>query len=110
MSYLLFAAFVLVALGRGLPIGSCGCFGKVDTPPTPLHVVVDLGAVVAALGVALGDGTGLRTVLADQPLAGVPFLVLVLVGTYAAYNALTVVPQLRTLRADHGPSRPEGTR
>ena len=25
----------------GLPIGSCGCFGKVDTPPSALHVVVE---------------------------------------------------------------------
>ena len=100
VSYLLFTAFVLVALGRGLPIGSCGCFGKVDTPPSVLHVVVDLAAVAAAIGVALGDGTGIADVLADQPLAGVPFLLLVAVGGYAAFTALTVVPQLRLLRAD----------
>jgi len=100
VSYLLFTAFVLVALGRGLPIGSCGCFGKVDTPPSVLHVVVNLAAVTAAIGVALGDGTGIADVLADQPLAGVPFLLLVAVGGYAAFTALTVVPQLRLLRAD----------
>jgi len=105
VSYLLFTAFVLVALGRGLPIGSCGCFGKVDTPPSVLHVVVNLAAVAAAIGVALGDGTGIADVLADQPLAGVPFLLLVAVGGYAAFTALTVVPQLRLLRAD----RVEGT-
>lgn len=110
VSYLLFAGFVLLALGRGLPIGSCGCFGKVDTPPTPLHVVVDLAAVVAAAGVAAGDGTGLRAVLADQPLAGVPFLLLVIVGTYAAFTALTVVPQLRTIRAEAGSRRTEDPR
>jgi hypothetical protein len=98
VSYLLFTAFVLVALGRGLPIGSCGCFGKVDTPPSPIHVVVNLGAVVAALGVATGDGTGIGHAVAAQPLAGVPFLLLVAVGGYAAFTALTVVPQLRLLR------------
>ena len=99
-SYLLFTAFVLIALGRGLPIGSCGCFGKVDTPPSSLHVVVNLGAVVAALGVARGDSTGIGSALAGQPLAGIPFLLLVAVGGYAAYTALTVVPQLRLLRTD----------
>jgi hypothetical protein len=100
-SYLLFTAFVVTARVRNLPIGSCGCFGRVDTPPSALHVVVNLGAVAAAVGVAtLGDGTGLRAVLADQPLAGVPFLLLVAVGTYAAFTALTVVPQLRLLRSD----------
>ena len=43
-SYLLFTGFVLMALVRDCPIGSCGCFGKVDTPPSVLHVVVNLGA------------------------------------------------------------------
>jgi hypothetical protein len=99
-SYLLFTGFVVVARARRLPIGSCGCFGKVDTPPSAVHVVVNLGAAVAAVGVALGDGTGVVDVLADQPLAGVPMLLLVAVGTYAAFTALTVVPQLRLLRAE----------
>ena len=99
-SYLVFTAFVLVARARDLPIGSCGCFGRIDTPPSVLHVVVNLGAVAAGLGVAVaGDGTGLGRVLASQPLAGVPLLLLVGVGTYAAFTALTVVPQLHALRA-----------
>jgi len=102
-SYLLFTAFVLMALARDLPIGSCGCFGKVDTPPSVLHVAVNLGAVAAALGVAVaGDGTGIGHALAAQPLAGLPLLLLVAVGTYAAFTALTVVPQLRAVRAERG--------
>jgi hypothetical protein len=99
-SYLVFTGFVITALVRGLPIGSCGCFGKVDTPPSALHVVVNLGAVLAAVGVAAGDGTGLGETLAAQPLAGVPLVLLVAVGTYAAFTALTVVPQLRLLRTE----------
>jgi hypothetical protein len=102
-SYVLFTAFVVAARVRRLPIGSCGCFGKIDTPPSALHVVVNLGAVVAAIGVAAGDGGGLRAVLAAQPLGAVPFVVLVAVGAYAAFTALTVVPQLTTLRADRRP-------
>jgi hypothetical protein len=49
VSYTLFAAFVVVALVSGRPIGSCGCFGRVDIPPTWLHVVVNasLGAVAS---------------------------------------------------------------
>ena len=31
--------FVAVALRSGAPISSCGCFGKVDTPPSVVHVV-----------------------------------------------------------------------
>ena len=50
--------------GRGAraaasPIGSCGCFGRVDTPPSLVHVVVNLGAAACAVGVAVRDGGGI---------------------------------------------------
>jgi hypothetical protein len=93
-SYLAFAGFVAVALVRDLPVGSCGCFGRADAPPSVLHVVVNVGAAVSAVAVALHDGGGLRATLDGQPLAGVPFLVLVGAGVYAAITALTVVPRL----------------
>jgi hypothetical protein len=96
-SFALFTMFVVVALVRHVPIGSCGCFGKVDTPPSLVHVGVNLGAVVTALAVAFGPGGGIGDVLADQPLLGLPFLALVAIATYAAYLAMTLVPQLRAL-------------
>lgn len=99
LSYLAFTGFVLVALTRKLPIGSCGCFGRVDTPPSPLHVVLDLGAVVAAVGaMSAGGAAGLVDGYSALPLAGLPFLLLVAVGAYAAFAAMTVVPQLVALR------------
>ncbi|MEO6467572.1 MAG: MauE/DoxX family redox-associated membrane protein [Acidimicrobiia bacterium] len=99
ISYLLFSAFVVMARVRRLPIGSCGCFGRVDTPPSWIHVAVNLAAASIALGVAARDGGGLASTLDSQPLAGVPFLVLVAIGTYAAFTALTVVPQLEAISA-----------
>lgn len=97
-SYLAFTAFVAVARVRRLPIGSCGCFGRIDTPPSAIHLVVNTGAAVSAVAVALRDGGGIGPVLADQPLAGIPFLLLAVIGAYAAFTALTVVPQLALLR------------
>jgi hypothetical protein len=41
VSYVLFAVFVVVALVSGRPIGSCGCIGRVDIPPTWLHVALN---------------------------------------------------------------------
>ena len=99
VSYLLFTAFVIVALTRHLPIGTCGCFGRVDTPPSVWHVVVNLGAATSAFAVAARDGGGIASVVRDQPLAGVPFLLLVLAGAYAAFAVLTVVPQLVAQRS-----------
>ncbi len=95
-SYLAFAGFVGFALVRRLPVGSCGCFGRADSPPSLVHVVVNLGAVLSGVAVAVHDGAGLGATLRGQPLAGVPFLVLIGVGVYAAITALTVVPALLT--------------
>jgi hypothetical protein len=99
LSYLAFTGFVVVALTRRVPIGSCGCFGKVDTPPSALHVVLDLGAVVAAVGaMTAGGSAGLIDGYGGLPLAGLPFLLLVALGAYAAFAAMTVVPRLVALR------------
>jgi hypothetical protein len=42
-SYIAFGMFVVAALRVDAPIGSCGCFGRADTPPHWLHVVIDVG-------------------------------------------------------------------
>lgn len=47
-AYAGFAAFIVVALGRGWALSSCGCFGRPDTPPTPAHAVLNAGAAASA--------------------------------------------------------------
>src|SRR4051812_10747982 len=51
-AYLAFAAFVMAALGANTPLQSCGCFGEADTPPSAVHVGLNLAAAVAALTAA----------------------------------------------------------
>jgi hypothetical protein len=105
VSYAAFAVFVITALRRGTPLASCGCFGKADTPPTLLHAVVNAGAVAAGVAVALDPGVGLVDVLRAQPLAGVPFLVLLGCGVGFAYLALSSLPRLLQLvHARGGPA------
>jgi hypothetical protein len=53
VSYLAFAAFVIAALASGRPIGSCGCFGRDDTPPTWWHVVLNVAAAAVTAAYAL---------------------------------------------------------
>jgi hypothetical protein len=84
-SYIGFTAFIVVALARGTPISSCGCFGKPDTPPSRLHVVLNLGATVVAVAVATTPTRSLPSALSHQPLAGVPLLVLAGATGYLAY-------------------------
>jgi hypothetical protein len=82
LSYAGFAAFVAAALRTGAPVGTCGCFGRPDTPPRPLHVAVD--ALFAAAGLA-GAVVGLDPLLSASPAAIVAAVALAGVG----YIALT---------------------
>jgi hypothetical protein len=93
VSYLAFALFVAVALRTGAPISSCGCFGKVDTPPSIVHVVLDLAFAGVATAAAFTGDVALPDVLADQPLAGVPFLLLLAIGCSLVFLAFTSLPK-----------------
>jgi hypothetical protein len=96
-SYLAFASFIAVALLRGTPLASCGCFGKEDSPPSRLHVILTAAAAASAVAVAIQPGVGLGTAVRTQPLAGVPYVMLVVCGVAFAYLALTSVPRLLAL-------------
>ena len=99
-SYLVFAAFVLAALRRGVPLSSCGCFGVQDTPPTAVHLGLTLAAAAAAGLVATGwaGGGGLAeiTTMDGSLLLRGSFAVLTAAATWFAYVALTALPRLRT--------------
>jgi hypothetical protein len=82
VSYAGFTGFVIRALRSGSPLASCGCFGKVDTPPTPSHVVATALLAVAALLVAVGPAASL-----DLPLVVVSATL-----AYVTYVALAVLP------------------
>jgi Methylamine utilisation protein MauE len=96
-SYLAFASFIAVALVRDTPLATCGCFGREDSPPSRLHVVLTASAAASAVAVAVQPGVGLATAMRTQPLAGVPYVMLVVCGVAFAYLALTSVPRLLAL-------------
>ena len=97
LSYLAFAAFVLVALRRHVPLSSCGCFGgATDTPPTYGHVAFDLAAAAVAVAVALHPhGVGLIAGALDGSLAvRALFVVLTAAAAWFGYVVLTLLPQV----------------
>ncbi len=80
-----FALFVIVALGTGAPLASCGCFGRDDTPPSLAHLALDAGiAACAALAATdgslasprLGSAGGAVGLVASVALAAVGFVLL----------------------------------
>ena len=95
-SYLVFAAFVAAALVRRVPLSSCGCFGEDDTPPTAVHLAVNLAAALVAGLVALEPlgGLGSVDVMGDGPLLQAVFVVSTAVTAYLTYAALTALPRL----------------
>jgi hypothetical protein len=92
-SYLAFAGFVVVALRTGAPISSCGCFGKVDTPPSVVHVVLDVAFAGVAAAAAFTGDVALPEVLDHQPLLGIPFLMLLVIGCSLVFLAFSSLPK-----------------
>lgn len=100
VSFAAFAGFVALALRRGTMVGSCGCFGRVDTPPTLTHLVLNAGAAAVAAAVAARpSGTSFAAAVGDQPLFAIPFTLLCVTSAGLVYLALTRLPQLNWLRS-----------
>ncbi len=92
---ILYAAFALavVQLRRRDAAAPCGCFGH-TTPPTQRHLVAN--ALMAGTAAVAGrDMPSLLSVLGHQPLAGVPYLLLLVTAAYCLYATLSVGPTLR---------------
>lgn len=98
-SYVAFATFVAVALRRGLPLSTCGCFGVTDTPPTAVHLGLNVAAAAVAGAVALGaagaGGLAEITAVEGSLLVKATFVVLVATSAWLAYVALTALPRLQ---------------
>jgi hypothetical protein len=100
LSYLALGAFVVTALRRGTMLGSCGCFGREDTPPHVTHVVLNLLLAGVAAGAAASLDTPIVDELADHPGAAVALLAIAAVAVYLLRVAYVELP--RTLVARHG--------
>jgi hypothetical protein len=82
--FVVFGIWVLVALRREVPIASCGCLGKDDTPPTVAHIV--LNAIAASVSLAAAGGPALRI---DSGLEGAAQMAVVAIGVFLSYIVLT---------------------
>ncbi len=95
--YLAFTVFVVVALRLGLPLSSCGCFGRADTPPTWLHVAYNSVATLAAVAAAGGGWGGVRGVWQTDAVGAIVYLGLAGIGVFASYLLLSELPPLLSL-------------
>ena len=107
-SYLGFAAVVALARRRGGPLATCGCFGRPDTPPTTVHLLIDLllAAACGAVAAAAPDHGSVLSELAGQPWDGLPLVFVSAVGTWLTLLALSALGALEGARRLVGGSRP----
>ena len=93
--YAAFTLFTFAAVRKRIPVQSCGCFGREDTPPSWIHVAFNATATVALASTAL-----LRLPPVDWSL---PIGQLVLYGGFtvmgvcASYLLLNHLPRLLEL-------------
>jgi hypothetical protein len=88
---------VVMALRKGTMIGSCGCFGREETPPHWSHVVLDLALAGVAAGTGLASPGAPLDALADQPGAAVLVVALAALSLFLLHAAFVELP--RTLTA-----------
>lgn len=92
--YVAFAATVLRAMAVGAE--SCGCFGRIEAPPSAYHVVGNAGLAVAAFVAATGSSP--LEIMAEQPYGGIGFVILVGVLAGLALTAFTALPEAMAAR------------
>jgi len=87
--YVAFVVVVVRAIGAGAT--SCGCFGRVDAPPSWIHVIGNL--VLAAVSFAAIGGDTPVEVMDGQPAGGLGFVLLVGVLAGLSLVAFTALPE-----------------
>ena len=99
-SYAAFGGVVVLARRRGGPLATCGCFGRPDTPPTLVHLVLNLLFLATAVAVALtapAEAT-LGSTLASEPGAGIPLVFVSAVGVWLSALAMSALGRLQGAR------------
>jgi hypothetical protein len=90
--YLGFAVFTLVAVQHRLPIQSCGCFGRDDTPPTWGHVVFN---GLSAMGLGYLIAVNRAPVPWYEPVGEIVlYSAFGIIGAYLAYLLLAQLPRI----------------
>ncbi len=97
LTYAGFTAFTFAAVRNRIPVQSCGCFGREDTPPDPIHVIYNGVATISLALVAISGSGPINWTLTAGELA--LYGVFTATGVYASYLLMTRLPQLRALAA-----------
>lgn len=93
--YAAFSVVVVAALASDSPLQSCGCFGRADTPPSAIHLAMNIVFVGTGVWSALVPQVTTFDLIATDPDVGVAFVGFATLGVYVAFLLLSPLPQLR---------------
>lgn len=100
---LLYAAFALAVLRAWLAgAESCGCFGRLDAPPSRVHVGGNLmlaGVSFAAAGAGVAPVRAIAQSISDRPAIGVALAAEVILMAGLALVTFTALPEALGARA-----------
>ena len=88
-SYALFSIYVGLALRRGWPLSTCGCFGRRDSLPRRSHLALDIGAATTAAIWSHATPKSLSEAFSGQPWGGWPLLFVSALVALLAYMIWT---------------------
>ena len=74
-------------------IASCGCFGREETPPHAIHVVLDLFLVAIAVAIALVPPTAPLDAITEHPGTGVGVVALIAVALFLLHATFVELPR-----------------
>ncbi len=97
--YLAFALFTLAAIRGRIPLQSCGCFGRDDTPPSVIHVAYN-GVAAITLGWMAATGAAAFPWYLGW-LEAALFALFAALGAYASFLLLARLPM--TLQVARNP-------
>ena len=103
---LLYASFVVIVLRAVLvKAGSCGCFGRLDAPPSRVHVLGNLALAAVSFAAAGTDAAPVQAIaqsISDRPAVGAALVVEIVLMAGLGLVAFTALPEAlgaRTARA-----------
>jgi hypothetical protein len=97
--YLGFSLFLIVALRRNAP--SCGCAGRVDTPPTLAHLAMTvMFAAASGAAAVIGRSTGLLAIIqASRPTQSITLFGYAAAVTCLSWTLLNLAPRAGVSRS-----------
>lgn len=91
----LYAAFaVFLAVLMGAQGASCGCLGKLETPPNVPHLALDAAAAASAAVIAFGPPPGVVAFAGSLPFGGAAFVLGTILIGYLAYLCAAYLPEV----------------